>query len=91
LAVHDAFSSVGVTRAVLRRLPGRDFVYEGSVGSMVLFRRRRGSVGTALLSATRLFSRLPYFARNIVVKVALRRGWPGVCRMLGHTGRHDPF
>jgi len=92
LVLHDAFSSVGVTQAMLRRFFGRRrFTYQRSVGSLVLFRRDQASPAAAVVGGLRLAARLPYFGRNIAVKFALRRRWPRICRALGHVGDGDPY
>ena len=78
LLVHDAFSSVGVTLALLRGcLFSRRLRYAGRAGSLAEYRREPGGPGSAL----RQLAQLPWFARNLVLKalivVRLRRGpWP---------------
>ena len=79
MLIHDSFSSIGVTAAILRHLVwSRDFVYVGRTASLAEYRRarRRGCA-----SALRQLAQLPWFARNVLVKVAivlrLRSGdWP---------------
>ena len=89
IAVHDAFSSVGVTLALLQTFLGRrGFSYVCAVGSLLVLRKGRASSAVASL---RLLARLPYFGRNLLVKIALRRGWRGLCRMLGHAGDTAPY
>jgi SAM-dependent methyltransferase/predicted O-methyltransferase YrrM len=79
LLVHDAFSSVGVTLAILRHLLlSREFRYVGRSGSLAEY--RRDGAGSAS-SAARQLASLPWFARNLVLKAAiaagLRKGpWP---------------
>ena len=78
MLVHDAFSSVGVTLALLRGcLLSRSLRYAGRDGSLAEYRREPGGVGSAL----RQLAQLPWFARNLVLKalivLRLRRGpWP---------------
>lgn len=92
VCVHDAFSSPGVTAAVLQRhLTNTSFRYQGSVRSLAIFRRERLSRAGATWNALRMTVRLGYFARNVMVKVALRRGWHGVLRFLRHTGPGSPY
>ncbi len=76
MAVHDCFSSVGVTLALLRELTfSPDWRYLGRSRSLGVWERgRRGGVLRQLTS-------LPWFAWNVVLKVLilarLRRGpWP---------------
>ena len=79
MLVHDAFSSVGVTLALLRSTVfDRRWRYVGRSGSLVEFRRERGA---ALGNVARQLAQLPWFARNLVLKVLivarLRKGpWP---------------
>jgi hypothetical protein len=81
-AIHDAFSSVGVTLGLLAHvLPSGRVRYVRRTGSLAVFRRERASLGDRL----RLVGQLPWFARNVVVKVALR-----VARLAGHR-RPDPY
>jgi predicted O-methyltransferase YrrM len=92
VCVHDAFSSPGVTTALLQRhLVDTSFRYLGSVRSLAMFRRERLSRAAASWKALRMTARLAYFGRNILVKVALRRGWQGVARVLGHRGPGYPY
>jgi predicted O-methyltransferase YrrM len=78
MLIHDSFSSIGVTAAILRHLvPSRDFAYVGRTASLAEYRRTEGGVRSAL----RQLAQLPWFARNLLVKVAivlrLRSGdWP---------------
>lgn len=86
--VHDAFSSIGVTLALLRHvLPGRTLAYRGRTGSMAHF------VVTAPSTAdrARMLAELPWWVRNVGVKVLLRLHLRPVARLLGHTGADDPY
>ncbi len=86
--VHDAYSSVGVTLGLLAvLLRSRDLRYRGRTGSLAALERARPGVADRL----RLLGPLPWFARNVVVKVLLRLRLRPVARMLGHEGPDDPF
>jgi hypothetical protein len=95
MLVHDSFSSIGVTLALLRlMLLGRSFVYAGRERSLAEYRR----VGTALSSGERLrnaarqLAELPWFARNVLIKVAIvLRAPTAVLRLLGHSSRDWPY
>jgi predicted O-methyltransferase YrrM len=81
--VHDAFSSVGVTLALLRHvLPAGNLRYVDRTASLV---RLETSPPTAL-DRLRLAAQLPWFARNVVIKIALR-----VARLVGYRGTPDPY
>lgn len=86
--VHDAFSSVGVTLALLwlvvRRLPLR---YAGREGSLASF-----AVGPASLRLhARMLAELPWFARNVVIKVLLRLRLRPLAALAGHHGPAEPY
>lgn len=86
--VHDAFSSVGVTLALLRHvLPGDRLAYRGRVGSMARFVVAAPTRGERLA----MLRELPWWARNVVVKVLLRLRLRPVAALLGHHGRDDPY
>jgi hypothetical protein len=86
--VHDAFSSVGVTLSILAKLLwSRGLAYEGREGSLATFRRR----SPRLADRGRILGELPWWIRNVVVKVLLRLRLRRVARLLGHSGRYDPY
>ncbi len=78
MLVHDAFSSVGVTLALLMTtLPARRWRYVGRERSLAEFVREPGGAA----DVARQLAQLPWFARNLVLKALvrarLRRGpWP---------------
>jgi hypothetical protein len=86
--VHDAFSSIGVTLALLAHvLPSRNLAYAERAGSLARFVVGRPSAADRL----RFVRQLPWFARNVVVKVLLRLRLYPLARALGHAGRVDPY
>ena len=90
--IHDSFSSIGVTRAVLSRfLFSRDWRFVGSESSLAIFERGRLGPVARLLSAARLAARLPWFARNVLVKASKRLGWEAPQRLLGHRSAGFPI
>ena len=83
LVLHDAFSSIGVTLASAASRaagPGADLPAAHR-------RRWRSCNGPARACGDRLrlVAQLPWFARNVAVKIALRAG-----RLVGHR-RPDPY
>lgn len=86
--VHDAFSSVGVTLALLwlvvRRLP---LCYAGRQGSLASFAVGRPS----LRVHARMLTELPWFARNVVIKVLLRLRLRPLAALAGHHGPAEPY
>jgi len=91
MLVHDAFSSIGVTLALLTTtmVDGR-FVYRGRSGSLVQFERVRAGTGGRLRNVAAHLAQLPWFVRNVVVKglITLRLG--RVARLLGSDGTTWP-
>jgi predicted O-methyltransferase YrrM len=92
LLIHDSFSSVGVTLAILRHLVASgDFAYVGRTGSLAEY-RRSGPRGRARIgSAVRQLAQLPWFARNVLVKIALVLRLRPVARALGHASGDWPY
>jgi predicted O-methyltransferase YrrM len=87
---HDAFSSPGVTIALIERYFGRAGIeYVGSVGSLAQIRKTQQAA--RIKSSARILLRLPWFARNLAVKVAIRRRWPRVQRAMRHEGGAFPY
>ncbi|WP_324278337.1 class I SAM-dependent methyltransferase [Blastococcus brunescens] len=86
--VHDCFSSIGVTLGVLAHvLLAGDLRYERRAGSLALFRVGRPSGRDRL----RIVAELPWWLRNVVVKVLLRLRLRSVARLLGHDSPYDPY
>lgn len=82
LLMHDTFSSIGVTAAVLLHvLPGRTLRYVSRTGSLAAFEVRAPSRADRL----RILRELPWFLRNVVIKVGLR-----VVRLTGRRPT-DPY
>jgi hypothetical protein len=86
--VHDCFSSIGVTLGVLRHvLPSTDLRYERRAGSLALFRVGRPTPA----DRARIIAELPWWARNVVLKVLLRLRLHPLARRLGHHSPYDPY
>jgi hypothetical protein len=86
--IHDCFSSIGVTLGILfRLLPSRDLRYERRAGSLALFRVGRPTRRDRL----RILAELPWWARNVVLKILLRLRLRPVARLLGHDSPYDPY
>jgi hypothetical protein len=82
LLIHDSFSSVGVTLAILRALVfGFRFRYVGRSGSLTEYRRDLVARGDRIRNSGRQLAELPWFARNVALKVLIslrlsKREWP---------------
>lgn len=92
LLIHDAFSSIGVTLAIVRLLlTGSRFRYVGRTGSLAEYRREGLSAGGRLRNAARQATQLPWFARNVLVKIALVARLRPLARALGHRDAGWPY
>jgi SAM-dependent methyltransferase len=86
LLIHDSFSSVGVTLAILRELLfSSGFRYRARSRSLSVY--EASSDGSRAGNAARQVAQLPWFAKNVGVKVLLTLGlgW-----LLRHNGRPAP-
>jgi len=92
MLVHDAFSSVGVTLAQARLLFfGARFEYLGRAGSLVDYRRADLDPPARARNALRQLAQLPWFARNLAVKLALVARLRPMARALGHRDGPWPY
>jgi hypothetical protein len=94
LLVHDSFSSIGVTLALLRLLAlGGEFLYVGRERSLAEYRRVATTLAPAerLRNAVRQLAQLPWFARNVLIKVAIVLRARPLLRLLGHDSYDWPY
>jgi predicted O-methyltransferase YrrM len=94
LLIHDSFSSIGVTAALLTTLvPGGEFAYAGRARSLAEYRRAAAVLPARerVLSAARQLAQLPWFARNVLIKLALVIGARPLARALGHDSPEWPY
>jgi predicted O-methyltransferase YrrM len=86
--VHDAFSSIGVTLALLRHvLASRTVAYVDRTGSLARFEVRRPT----LIDRIAFLAQSPWWLRNVIVKLSLRLRLRVITRLLGHTDSADPY
>ena len=84
LLIHDSFSSIGVTLAILRELAfGGRFRYVGRARSLTTY--RADLRGGRFANAGRQLAQLPWFVKNVALKVALKLGLGKVLRTLRPT------
>ena len=92
MLVHDSFNAIGVTLAQLRLLVfSSSWRYQGRDGSLAEYRRQPLSARELAVNALRQLASLPYFARNMVVKILLVTGLGRLTRVLGHRGGGWPY
>jgi predicted O-methyltransferase YrrM len=92
MLIHDSFSSVGVTLAEsLTLFFGDRFRYVGRSRTLAEYRREQVSAAGRALNASRQAASLPWFLRNVLVKVALVSRAPVLARALGHSDDVFPY
>ncbi len=93
LLIHDSFSSIGVTLAILRELlVGRRFRYVGRSRSLAEYRADLPyGPRPRLTNIGRQLAQLPWFARNVGLKVLLSAGLGNVLRRLGRPAPEWPY
>jgi predicted O-methyltransferase YrrM len=90
LLIHDSFSSVGVTAAIMRELAfGRRFRYVGRSRSLTTY---RADLGRRRLGNTLgQLAQLPWFVKNVALKAALKLGLGSLLRRLGRSVPEWPY
>lgn len=85
ILLHDCFSSIGVTAALMLALARKgDLRYVGRTGSLAyLVREPLGGPVSRIENLGRAAKELPWFLRNVIVKVAMLAGVKPLVRALG--------
>lgn len=92
MLMHDSFNAVGVTLAQLRLVVlSRQWRYLGRCGSLAEYRREQLTLAETTINVLRQISELPYFARNLLVKLALVARLTPLARLLGHRDGDWPY
>lgn len=92
LLIHDSFSSIGVTLAILRELfLGGRWRYVGRSESMTEYRRERLGPKARVANAVHQALELPWFARNVLIKVLITARLGRLTRLLGHDPSTWPY
>jgi predicted O-methyltransferase YrrM len=90
LLIHDSFSSVGVTLAILRQLLfNRRWQYVGRSRSLTTYRANGTGIGIG--NVVRQLAQLPWFAKNVALKALLTAGLGKVLRKLGRPAPEWPY
>src|SRR5690606_39034447 len=88
VVIHDCFSSIGVTLAILRHvLLADDLTFERRSDSQALFRKRQPTVR----DRWRILTQPPWWLLNVGLKMLLRLRLRGLARRLGHDSPYDPY
>ncbi|MEO7397237.1 MAG: class I SAM-dependent methyltransferase, partial [Ilumatobacteraceae bacterium] len=89
MLIHDSFSSIGVTAAIARELiGGRRFRYVRRSRSLTVYRADLdGSPRDRFVNALRQVAQMPWFVKNLALKVLLTLK---VAKVLEQFGRRAP-
>lgn len=92
MLIHDSFSSIGVTLALLSTtFVSGEWRYVGRSQSMAEYRRERLGGGERAVNMLRQSLQLPWFARNVLIKVLLTAKLYPLTRILGHHTKDWPY
>jgi len=92
LLIHDSFSSIGVTGALATSLlAGGGYRYVGREGSMAEYRKERLATSARVANAGRQLAELPWFVRNVVIKVLIVAKLGRLTKYLGHRQATWPY
>ena len=93
MLIHDSFSSVGVTLAIIRELMfGRRFRYIGRARSLTVYRADLAASPTSrATNAFRQVAQLPWFVKNLGVKVLISLKLGGVLRAITKREPEWPY
>jgi predicted O-methyltransferase YrrM len=92
ILIHDSFSSLGVTLALASKLMfSKQWRYVGRSRSLAEYRREPVAGTARLADVGRQLAQLPWFARNLAVKVLIVAKLPQATRLLGHSGDNWPY
>jgi Methyltransferase domain len=92
MLVHDSFSSIGVTLATLSSITlGSNWRYVGRAGSLAEYRREHVRGASRAMSAAAQVAQLPWFFRNVLVKVAIVTRMRPLLKLLRHDGETWPY
>lgn len=93
MLIHDSFSSVGVTLAILTELlTSAHWRYEGRSQSMTQYRRvRHLGRRERVRNMARQLVEVPWFLRNVLIKVMIVLHLGRFTRLLGHPGTDWPY
>ena len=92
MLIHDSFSSIGVTLALMASTFGSgEWRYVGRSQSMAEYRREQLRPAERIGNVLRQAAQLPWFVRNVAIKVLITAKLYPLTRLLGHTTRDWPY
>lgn len=85
MLIHDSFSSIGVTLALMTTtFAGSRWRYVGRSRSMAQYQRMNLTRGEQVTNLVRQAAQLPWFVRNVVIKVLIVAKLGPLTKVLGH-------
>jgi predicted O-methyltransferase YrrM len=92
MLVHDAFSSVGVTLALVRGVVGRHgWRWRGRTATLAEYERTELTPAGRAGEVIHGMAQLPFFGRNLLIKVLIVAGLRPLARALGHRDGPWPY
>ncbi len=93
LLIHDSFSSLGVTLAIMRELlVGRRFRYVGRARSLAVYNADADSSTRGVaINAVRQLAQLPWFAKNLLIKLLITVHLGGVIKRISGRDPEWPY
>jgi len=92
MLIHDSFSSIGVTLALLSTTCfGGRWRFVGRAQSMAEFRRAELSGMARVGNAAKQIAQMPWFVRNVIIKLLITVKLAPLARLLGHHGTDWPY
>lgn len=92
MLIHDSFSSIGVTSALLTTtFFGGRWRFVGRAQSMAEFRRVDLTGMERVGNAAKQLAQIPWFLRNVIIKVLITVKLAPLTRLLGHRGSDWPY
>jgi len=92
MLIHDSFSSLGVTAAIASTVMfSGQWRYAGRSRSLAEFRHEPVRGTARLANVGRQLAQLPWFLRNVTIKVLIAAKVPKATRLLGHEGDNWPY
>ena len=92
MLIHDSFSSIGVTLAIASTLVGSSrWRYVGRSRSLSEYRAEPVHGMARVANVGRQLAQVPWFVRNVAIKVLLVAKLRGLAKALGHDGGPWPY
>ena len=92
MLIHDSFSSIGVTGAIAASfMASGEWRYAGRSRSLAEYRKEATSGAERASNVGRQLAQVPWFARNVTIKVLVTAKLGKAAKALGHDGETWPY